>query len=222
MSIFSTSAKIAGIVVAAPMKFLYPKSAQTTGKNLFAYEGRVNSIYCPSCGESHLKLLNNNSVPQRFKENAYSNGVIEDFDLTAYWACPECDFCYAASTENTTPKNSIAEVREFVRNSSKDDLIDESLMMDQNSASIIDNQMKAAYLFFTLAVISTALMLYGVYKGSWFFCITITVFIATFILIGLKWSYRAWQKHTGNLYAEDPKAQFFDWLSNNNPLKRPQ
>lgn len=222
MSIFGKSAKVAGKIVSAPAKFLYPKAAQTTGKNLFTYKDRVSSIYCPRCGESHLKLLDNELVPQRLIDGAYSNGEMENLNMIAFWACPECDFCYAASTENSSPKRSIEQVRDFVRNSAKEDLIDDSLLTDDHQYAVISNQMKAAYIFYALAIISTLLLLFGVYKGAWFFCITIMLFIATFIMIGLKWSYRAWQLHTGNLYAEDAKAQFLDWLSSNNPLKRPQ
>lgn len=221
MSIFGKSAKVAGKLVSAPAKFLYPKSAQNTGKNLFTYSDRVSTIYCPRCGESHLKLLDNEFVPQRLKDNAYSESDMDDPYLV-YWACPECDFCYAASTSSVSAKKSIEQVRDFIRNSDKGELIDESLLTDDHQQAVIKNQMNAAYIFFGLAVISFLLLLFGVYQTAWFFCLTIMLFIATFIMIGLKWSYRAWQLHTGNLYAEDPKAQFLDWLSNNNPLKRPQ
>lgn len=221
MSIIGKTAKGFGRVVAAPTKFLYPKAAQNTGKNLFTYSNVVSSIYCPSCGESYLKLLYDENIPTRIRENAYSDGEIVDFNTTVYWTCPECEFCYAASTEKTSPKKSIEQVRNFVRNTDKSEFINESSLDDSHIAAVIDNQMRAAYIFYTLAVLSFLFILFGIYKGAWFFCISMSLFVATFIMVGLKWSYRAWQLHTNNLYAPDPKAQFLDWLSNNNPLKRP-
>lgn len=221
MSIFGKTAKGLGRVVAAPAKFLYPKAAQNTGKNLFTYNEMVNSIYCPSCGESYLKLLYDDTAPTRIKDNAYSDGEIEDFHTTVYWACPECEFCYAASTERTSAKKSIEQVRNFVRNTDKSEFVNQSLLTESHISKVIDNQMRSAYIFYALAVIASLLILFGIYKGAWFFCLSMSLFVATFVMVGLKWSYRAWQLHTNNLYAVDSKAQFLDWLSNNNPLKRP-
>lgn len=221
MSIIGKTAKGFGRVIAAPAKFIYPKSAQNTGKNLFTYQEVVNSIYCPSCGESYLKLLYDDNVPTRIRDNAYSDGEIQDFHTTVYWACPECEFCYAASTKNCSAKKSIEQVRDFVRHTDKADFVNESLLTEAHISGVIDNQMRSAYIFYALAVASLLLIFFGIYKGAWFFCISMTLFVATFVMLGLKWSYRAWQLHTNNLYAADPKAQFLEWLSNNNPLKRP-
>lgn len=221
MSIFGKSVKVAGKVLTGPAKFLYPKTAQNTGKTLFNYDNRVSSIYCPRCGESYLKLYDNESVPNVMREDTYSFIGTDNPSQTVYWGCPECTFCFAASTESATPRQTIEHVKEFVRQTSRQELMGDNDISDDYTASIMANQMKLAYLFFSLASGSSMLLLYGVMKGSWFFCITITLFIATFIMIGLKWSYRAWQLHTENLYADDAKAQFFDWLSNNNPLKHP-
>lgn len=221
MGLFKSGVKGVGKVIGAPAKFVFPRAVRKTGSSLFSYKVS-KSIYCPNCGESYLKLLPASEVSNGLMDNAFNTENIISFDHCAFWYCPECSFGYAANIkDDEQASTTIEDVKEFVRQNGRELISDDFDSMSEESIEIMKSQMRAAYSFYTAAFFATLLLLYGVYSGGWLFCICIMLFVATFMLIGFRWSYRAWQHYTGNLYADDPKQQFFDWLSNNNPFKAP-
>lgn len=222
MGLFKGTVTTIGKVIAAPAKFIYPSSSRATSKRLFNYDNRVSSVYCPSCGDSYLKMFSESSLPTELQNDIISDREYNDVEDIVYWGCPECHFCYVTPLSERNPKDTINDVKEFIREEGRDGLLSQSVFNDdERNEPIIKNQMRAAYTYYFLAVIATVLFAIGIFQAAFFFCLTIMLFIATFVLTGFKWSYRAWQLHTGNVYSDDPKQQFLGWLSNNNPFKYP-
>ena len=221
MGILKTSKTVAGKIVTGPLAYLYPKASQKRTEQILNYKNNVESIYCPRCGESYLKLLDAEDTPETIKETAFY--VAEDIppNSLVYWACPECFLGIAASAEGIKPKHTIDQVREFVRECS-DEIYNEIAPFDEEEIDErVQNHMRVSYLYFGVTFLLILLMVTGLVKGSFSFVIPLTLFIATSALIALKWSYRAWQVRNDKLFAENPKEQFLDWISSNNPFKTP-
>ncbi len=222
MGFFRKATGMAGKIIGGPAKFILPQSTRTNNDRLFNFSNRVKTVYCPSCGESYLKMYGEKDLPVSMKDGIYSVYTFNEFQQPVYWGCPECSFCFETALLDRDPKDTIVDVKEFIRNSGHEsDFIDDDVFLAENAAPIIANQMRNAYIFYGIAVLMSITFFIGAYNKQLFFCITILLFIATFVLNGLRWSYRAWQLHTGNVYSDNPKKQFFDWMSNNNPLKHP-
>lgn len=222
MGIFKSTFGVVGRIAAAPSKFLYPDSSRANHDRLFNLDNYIKTVYCPSCGESYLKLYTDDTVPQRMLDKTYFNQEITDSDKVAHWGCPECDFCYSALVTTENPKETVDDLKDFIRNPENQHIFfDEDVFLSENAAPIIARHMRNAYIFYVLSALVTVLFFVGLYKHQLFFSITMTLFVATFLMNGLRWSYRAWQLHTRNVYAENPKEQFYEWLKTANPLKFP-
>lgn len=220
MGFFSVAKTVTRKVVTAPKAYVIPRVVRKNGKKLFNYDDRVESLYCPRCGESYLKLLEPGSTPERVKEAAFY--MLDDipYDNLVYWACPECEFGFEANTHGGKPKDTIEQVRDFIRESSAEVLID-NVMSDEDIEERINSHMRASRLYFFLTFLLVVFMLVGLFKGALLFVFAILIFIATVALLALKWSYRAWQLRTNSLYAENAKEQFLSWLTSTNPFKTP-
>lgn len=222
MGFFKSAKTTAGKIAGAPAKFIYPQSTRSNNERLFNYKNKVNTIYCPACGESYLKLYGQKNLPLSMQENIYSDRDFNELQQTIFWGCPECSFCYETPLLDREPHETLSDVKDFIRNSGEDvDFINEDVFLEENSAPIIASQMRNAYIFYTVAALISITFFIGAYNKQIFFCLTMLLFIGTFVMNGLRWSYRAWQLHTGNVYSDNPKQQFIDWISNNNPLRFP-
>ncbi|MED6316456.1 MAG: hypothetical protein VYA60_04360 [Pseudomonadota bacterium] len=222
MGFFKSVGTVTRKVVTGPKAYIVPRVVRKTGKQLFNYDNRVNSIYCPRCGESYLKLLEPTATPQRVKESAFY--LVEDIpeDSLVYWVCPECGFGFEADTYGLKKsKDTIEQVRDFIRDTSLDELHSDIEITDDEIEEKINNHMRTSRIYFFISFIFIMFMMIGAIKGAILFVLAISLFIATLVLIALKWSYRAWQLRTNSLYAENPKEQFLTWLSTNNPFKAP-
>ncbi|RMN74286.1 hypothetical protein ALQ54_01825 [Pseudomonas syringae] len=190
MKIVKTAKKAAKFMfVSMPLSIFGWRSISTNHQHLKDLVNTIRNPHCPVCDRG-VMFVQKDAEP--------------DKNALYPWICS--GGCGFGVFTNRDP-NSINEV--VIPLISKKGRARLNGMSEEEQLGLIKSHTRQSRMFWVLAAFCPLIALYSLATGGMAMtCISILSMAVPFSILAIKWSYRAWQVHTGTLYVEGAFKQF--------------